>query len=202
MWRKLELAIIPILLLAAVPLAAQQETGSITGQVTDPSGGAVPGARVTVKNGATGASFVVATDPAGFYSDPRVAPGMYTISVTAPGFATLLRQPDVEVRVNDRLRIDLALQVGEVSQTVAVQGAAALLQTEDATEGQVIDHKRVTDLPLNGRNWLQLATLAPGTVSYPGVVDGANPQSVISNYGGNRTAQTNYLIDGADNDIF
>ena len=109
---------------------------------------------------------------------------MYTISVTAPGFATLVRQPDVEVRVNDRLRIDLALQVGEVNQTVAVHGAAPLLQTEDATEGQVIDNKRVTDLPLNGRNWLQLATLAPGTVSYPGVVDGANPQAVISNYGG------------------
>src|SRR5215831_17171263 len=184
----------PLLLLAVVPLAAQQETASITGQVTDPSGGAVPRVRVTIKNGATGASFVVTTDAAGFYSDPHVAPGMYTISVSAPGFATLVRQPDVEVRVNDRLRIDLALQVGEVSQTVAVQGTAPLLQTEDATEGQVIDNKRVTDLPLNGRNWLQLATLAPGTVTYPGVVDGANPQAVISSYGGNRTAQTNYLI--------
>jgi hypothetical protein len=97
-------------------------------------------------------SFAVITDAAGFYSDPQVAPGMYTISVTAAGFGTLVRQPDVEVRVNDRLRIDLALQVGEVSQTVAVHGSAPLLQTEDATEGQVIDHKRVTDLPLNGRN--------------------------------------------------
>jgi hypothetical protein len=178
MWRNLALSIASVLLLPVVPLVAQQETASITGQVTDPSGGAVPRARVTIRNGSTGASFSAMTDATGFYSDPQLAPVMYTISVTAPGFATLVRQPDVEVRVNDRLRIDLA------------------------TEGQVIDNKRVTDLPLNGRNWLQLATLAPGTVSYPGVVDGANPQSVISSYGGNRTAQTNYLIDGVDNDIF
>jgi hypothetical protein len=202
MFRNFAVYLVLILLLPVVPLTAQQERASITGQVTDPSGGAVPRARVTIRNGATGATFAVSTDAAGFYSDPQVAPGMYTISVTAAGFATLVRQPDVEVRVNDRLRIDLALQVGEVSQTVAVHGSAPLLQTEDATEGQVIDHKRVTDLPLNGRNWLQLATLAPGTVSYPGVVDGANPQAVISSYGGNRTAQTNYLIDGADNNIF
>jgi hypothetical protein len=188
--------------LSAVRLAAQQETASITGQITDSSGAAVPRARVTIKNTATGAHFNALTDSSGFYVDPQVAPGMYTISVAAAGFATLVRQPDVDVRVADRLRVDLTLQVGEVNQTVTVKGAAALLQTEDAAEGQVIDHKRVTDLPLNGRNWLQLATLAPGTVTYPGVVDGANPQAVISSYGGNRTAQTNYLIDGADNNIY
>jgi hypothetical protein len=202
MWCKIAANIALIVLLLVVPVMAQQETASITGQITDPSGASVPRARVTVKNRATGAVFNVITDGTGFYSDPQVAPGMYTISVSAEGFATLVRQPDVEVRVNDRLRIDLKLQVGEVNQTVAVQSAAPLLQTEDATEGQVIDNKRVTDLPLNGRNWLQLATLAPGTVTYPGVVDGANPQAVISSYGGNRTAQTNYLIDGADNDIY
>ncbi len=143
------------------------------------------------------------TCPAHGDNPQQVAPGLYRISVSANGFATLVRQPDVEVRVADRLRVSTSrYRSAGVDQTVTVQGAAALLQTEDAAEGQVIDNKRVTDLPLNGRNWLQLATLAPGTVTYPGVVDGANPQAVISNYGGNRTAQTNFLIDGADNNIY
>src|ERR1700722_5017703 len=143
MLRKASTNLSLIVFLSAVPLAAQQETASITGQITDSSGAAVPKAHVTIKNRATGAHFNALTDASGFYVDPQVAPGLYTISVTAGGFATLVRQPDLDVRVADRLRVDLTLQVGEVNQTVTVKAAAALLQTEDAAEGQVIDNKRV-----------------------------------------------------------
>src|SRR5262245_7349851 len=103
---------VPLLLHQVLPLMlsllglsawAQQETGSITGQVTDPTGAAVPGAQVTIKNRATGAEFAPLTDAAGFYRAPQLPPGVYDISVAATGFSTLVREA-VEVRVADRLR--------------------------------------------------------------------------------------------------
>jgi len=193
----------PGLVLLCGMLLAQQETGSITGQVVDPTGGAVPGAQVTVKNESTGAAFSASADGTGFYRVPQLIPGTYTITVGAAGFSSLVRQ-GIGLRVDDRLRIDFTLQVGAVTEQIAVTGAAPLLQTEDATVGQVVDNQRITELPLNGRNWLQLATLAPGTVTYPGVVDtgAGNSQNVVMNLGGTRTNQNNYLLNGTDNTMY
>jgi len=183
-----------------VPLRGQQETASITGQITDPSGGAVPGARVTIKNQASGASFASLSDSDGFYRAPQLRPAVYTISANASGFSTTVRE-GVQARVNDRLRVDLALKVGSVNESVLVTGAPPLLQTEDATVGQVIDNQKIVQLPLNGRSWLQLALLSPGAVTF-GTYDSYNPQSQVMNLGGNRTNQMDFLIDGADNTSF
>ncbi|HYL37063.1 MAG TPA: TonB-dependent receptor [Bryobacteraceae bacterium] len=187
--------------LYTIPLNGQQESASITGQITDQSGAVVPGAHVTIRNEASGAAFVSVSDADGFYRAPQLRPAVYTISATAPGFSTGVRE-GVEARVNDRLRVDLALQVGSVSENVTVAGAPPLLQTEDATVGQVVDNQKILELPLNGRSWLQLALLVPSAVTYSGVYDSYNPQSQVMNLGGNRTSQTDFLIDGADNDSF
>src|SRR5438034_1887311 len=188
------------LCVSTIPLSAQQESASITGQVTDSSGAVVPGARVTIRNQASGALFNSVSDSDGFYRAPQLRPGVYTISVTASGFSTAVRE-GIEARVNDRLRVDMPMQVGTVSENVVVTGAPPLLQTEDSTVGQVVDNQKIVELPLNGRSWLQLALLSPGAVTY-GTYDSYNPQSAVMNLGGNRTMQTDFLIDGADNNSF
>jgi len=189
------------LCLCLAPVRAQQESASITGQITDSSGGAIQAARVVIRNQASGAVFNSASDSDGFYRAPQLRPGVYTITVTASGFSTAVRE-GIEARVNDRLRVDMPLQVGAVSETVAVTGAPPLLQTEDATVGQLIDNKKIVELPLNGRSWLQLALLSPGAVTYGVASSSRDPQSSMMNLGGNRTSQTDYLIDGADNNSF
>ena len=195
--------LIPTVLLIAAGSLLAQEAGSIAGQVTDPAGAAINAAQVTVRNDATGATLNALSDATGFYRVPQLAPGTYSITVALPGFRTLKRE-DIVVRVNDRLRVDLSLEVGQVTETVTVQGQGPLLQTEDATTGQVIDNQKIVDLPLNNRNWLQLATLAAGTVSYVNVfnTEGGNRNNVVMNLGGTHTNQANYLLDGTDNSNF
>src|SRR5678809_1081271 len=170
-------------------LVAQQESGSMIGTVSDPSGSSVPGAQVTLKNHDTAAAFTAVTDSSGLWRAPQLNPGVYDITVAAKGFRTLLR-PGVQVRVADRLRVDFALQVGALTETVTVTESTPLLQVEDAALGQVVDNKTIVELPLNGRNWLQLASLTPATVSTP-----TGPVNI----GGLRTNQQQYLLDGADN---
>ena len=133
------------LCVSTIPLSAQQESASITGQVTDSSGAAVPGARVTIRNQASGALFNSVSDADGFYRAPQLRPGVYTISVTASGFSTAVRE-GIEARVNDRLRVDMPMQVGTVSENVVVTGAPPLLQTEDSTVGQVVDNQKIVEL--------------------------------------------------------
>jgi hypothetical protein len=171
-------------------LLAQQESGSMIGTVVDPSGSSVPAAEVVVKNRDTGAVFNTRTDVTGVWRAPELAPGVYDVAVSAKGFSTIVREA-VEVRVADRLRVDFALQVGGVNETIAVTAAAPLLQVEDAALGQVVDNKNIVELPLNGRNWQQLANLAPATVAAPG---GTAP----TNIGGLRSNQTQYFLDGSD----
>ena len=105
-----------------------QESGSITGQVLDSTGAAVAEAKVTIRSDATGASFNASSDSAGLYRAPQLAPGVYTITAAQAGFRTLVRE-GIVVRVNDRLRIDLNLEVGQISETVTVQGQTCLLYT-------------------------------------------------------------------------
>jgi hypothetical protein len=188
------------LCVSTVPVPAQQESASITGQVTDSSGAIIAGALVAIRNQASGATFTSVTDADGFYRAPQLRPGLYVISVTATGFSTAVRE-NIEARVNDRLRVDIPMQVGAVSEKILVTGTPPLLQTEDSTIGQVVDNQKIVELPLNGRSWLQLALLSPGAVTY-GTYDSYNPQSAVMNLGGNRTSQTDFLIDGADNNSF
>lgn len=189
--------------IASAVLNAQQETASVAGQVLDPTGAVLPGAQIAVKNTATGALFMTQTDSAGLYRAPQLVPGVYDFSVSATGFKTVVREA-VAVRVADRLRMDFSLQVGDMSERITVAAEAALLQTEDATSGQVIDNQKITELPLNGRNWLQLSTLAPGAVSYPGQADtgSGNSQAQLMNLGGTHSAENNYLLNGLDVTVY
>src|SRR5512147_1919464 len=129
-------------LVFAALLLAQQEAGSMIGTVVDPSGSPVPEAQVTVRNQATAATFTALTDASGLWRAPQLAPGVYDISVAGKGFSTLLRK-GVQVRVADRLRVDFTLQIGALTETVTVTGAAPLLQVEDAALGQVVDNKNI-----------------------------------------------------------
>ena len=192
-----------VLGLVFASLALAQDDGSLTGQVLDPSGAAVEKVKVVLRNEAQGTSFSADTDQGGFYRLPRIPPGVYGLSANAAGFRNVQRDA-ITVHVGDRLRIDLSLTVGQAADTVTIEATTPLLQTEDATMGQVINNQKILEMPLNGRSWLQLATLSAGTVSYPGVADlqTGNQQNIGMNLGGTRTSQANFILDGTDNTNF
>src|SRR5262245_6058590 len=133
---------------AAATGAAQDFRGSITGRITDNNGAAVVNATITVANSATNALITTTTNENGDFTSLYLIPGSYTVSVEAKGFKKSVRQ-NVEVRVGDKLQLNLQLEVGAVSETVNVTSDAALLDTNSASAGQVIDQRRIADLPLS-----------------------------------------------------
>src|SRR5256712_7685394 len=192
-----------ILVLSVSPALAQTD-GSISGVIRDASGAVIPGATVTVTNPATNQVRSAISNEAGVYNFPVLQPGKYNIKVELPGFRTIT-QNDVELQVQQSARIDFTLQVGEVSQTVQVEGTAALIATENATVGTVIENKRIIEMPLNGRNFLQLTSLSPN-VSYGFTTAGQEDQR----QGGSRAAQNiavagqrsafnHFTLDGVEN---
>src|SRR5262245_31204306 len=143
-------------LLSVVLVNAQTQAG-ISGVIHDPSGAVIPGVSVTVTNPATNFSRSAVSNEAGVYNFPSLQPGRYNIKVELPGFRTIT-QNDVELQIQQSARLDFTLQVGEISQTVEVSGTTALIATENATVGTVIENKRIVEMPLNGRNFLQLVS--------------------------------------------
>src|SRR6059036_694438 len=142
-------------------LLAQVDRGAIVGAVSDASGAVVPGASVTITNTATNQTVHISTDASGYYEAPLLRIGTYTVTTEKEGFRKMVR-PDVEVGVNQVVRVDLALQVGATTQTLEVTGAPPLVQAETSSLGTIETTRRVVDLPLNGRNFIQLAYLGPG----------------------------------------
>ena len=142
-------------------VCAQVERASLVGNVTDKSGAALPSAQVTVANEATNTSVSVITDSAGAYTVVNLIPGKYTITASLQGFAPFVNK-GFELQVTQQARLDFMLELGTLDQRVEVSGNAALLQTENASIGQVISNTAISNLPLNGRNFVQLAILAPG----------------------------------------
>ncbi len=140
--------------------AMAQTFGDISGVVQDTSGAAIPAAQVTITNVATNAARVALSNESGVYSFPALVPGVYTMRVEKAGFKVVTR-PNIQIQVQQSARVDIDLPVGEVSESVEVSASAALLSTENATVGTVIDNKRIVDLPLNGRNALSLVALSP-----------------------------------------
>ena len=185
-------------------LASGQTLGEITGEVKDQSGAVAPNIFVTVTNTGTNASRFTSTNEAGIYSFPSLAPGNYQVRVEATGFQTITRT-NIELEVQQTARIDFTLVVGQAAQAVEVSAAAQMLTTENATVGTVIGQKSIEDLPLNGRNFLQLVALSPN-VTYGFMA----PNNVQRRQGGTRTEQNisiagmrgvwnNYTLDGIAN---
>jgi hypothetical protein len=159
--------------LVIVPAVGQEFRGSISGRVTDASGAAVVGARVTVTNVAMNTSSTVNSDESGNYSVSYLAPGRHSVSVEAQGFRKLLHS-DIEVRVADKLTLDLQLEVGTVQEAVNVTAGAPLLDAGTASAGQVIDRRRISELPLSDGNPFTLVRLAPG-IGYIGDLKFSRP---------------------------
>ncbi len=173
--------------------------GSLTGNVTDASDAAVPGANVSITNKQTGATRSSATNDAGAYNIPTLQPGLYTVKITKDGFRTVV-QDNVEILVNSTARVDLKLQLGQVAETISVEANAAALQTDRAEVKAEITSKTLTELPVtNGRNYQSLF------ITIPGISPPQTPHSVPSNpsramswtTNGNNTAANNTRIDGA-----
>lgn len=141
-------------------IASAQTFGEITGVITDAGGAAVSGATVTVINTGTGAARKTETNSEGIYAFPALLPGPYTVRVEQQGFKTSLRE-NIQLEIQQVARIDITLEVGSVGETVTVTGGVPLLSPESTTVGTVIENKRIVDLPLNGRNFLQLVATAP-----------------------------------------
>lgn len=174
-------------------LAQIGDTGQIQGTVKDPSGAVIPGATVTATEVDTNRTSTAVTNSSGNYVFPSLPIGHYTIQVQVKGFTTAI-QSGIELNVQQVAVIDETIQVGEVSQKVQVTSAAPLLNTQQASQGQVINSRRITAIPLNGRDYLQLALLSEGTVA---PVSGSRHGGFSAN--GMRTSQNNYMINGVDN---
>ncbi|MCU1263348.1 MAG: hypothetical protein JWO80_6233 [Bryobacterales bacterium] len=169
---------------------AQTPTGTLQGSVVDQSGGGVAGAVVRVTNVGTNEKKELQTDSSGRYVLPFLNPGTYTIEVEAKGFRTA-REENVKIDVGQNRSADFAMTVGAVSESVQVEAAATPLDTNSATLGEVVDTKKVVDLPLNGRNPFSLATLVPGVNN----VGGASTPHI----GGSRNAVNEQQLDGVSN---
>jgi hypothetical protein len=185
--------------LCALPAAAfaQQETATIAGTVTDATGAVVPHAVVIVTNVQTGISVRTEATDAGTYVVPSLRPGDYAISVESKGFQKTVRT-GVNLQVAQVARIDVTLQAGALSESVEVVAATPLLDTLTSSRGSVIDQKKIVELPLNGRDYNQLALLSPGVLPGTPRLASVNFKGVL-NVNGNRTFNNVFLLDGVDN---
>ncbi len=191
------LATAAILLFGASAALAQVDTGSILGTVADSSGATVSGAKVELLNQGTGSSVTFTTGSDGTFKFSPVRIGTYTLTVTLQGFQTTT-QKDIPVNVGADVVANFSLVPGKVSEIVEVTGAAPVLQSQDASVGQVVDSAAVNNLPLNGRNFTFLAQLGAG-VNTPQADTRGNAASGAFAANGLRPSQNNYLLDGIDN---
>lgn len=185
--------------------SGQTITGTILGLVRDQTGAILPGVEVTVEDRARGFSRKAVTSDDGSYIVPLLPVGTYEVTATLPGFRTYV-QPGVAVELNQNVRLDIVMTVGEVTEKVTVIAQPPAVETRSASLGKVVTEAQIVQLPLNGRNYLQLTTLqagvlSAGSVSIGSAIDAPNPgglQSVPS-VGGLRIQSNNFLLDGADN---
>ena len=186
-------------LLCALPAAAlaQQETATIAGTITDSTGAVVPHAVVVVTNVQTGITVRTAATESGTYLVPSLRPGDYSVAVESKGFQKTVRT-GVTLQVAQVARIDVTLQTGGLTEAVEVVAATPLLDTLTSSRGSVIDQKKIVELPLNGRDYNQLALLSPGVLPGTPRLASVNFKGVL-NVNGNRTFNNVFLLDGVDN---
>ena len=181
---------------AEAPAQVSLTSGSILGTVRDASGAVAPGAEVAARHVETGLVRRAIANESGNYSIPQLPVGAYRVSAALAGFKTAVVDRLV-LEVNQRARVDFVLEVGAVSDHIQVTADAALLETDTSARGEVIDSHQVEELPLNGRNFLQLALLIPGTVEGEGSRQEDRTGAAVS-VNGLRTAENSYSVDGVD----
>jgi Carboxypeptidase regulatory-like domain/TonB dependent receptor len=189
----LRLAVLAVVMHPSV--FAQIDTGAIVGSIFDPSGAAVPKAAITVTNTATHEVLTTVSNSAGQYQFTGLRVGEYTVKATAPGFGAQIAS-HVQIDVQSRPSIDFNLKIGDASQTVQVESAAPLLNTQTADVGGVVQQQQIRDLPLNGRRYADLALLEPGIQKDP-TVSNAAADRFSSN--GNLETQNYFSLDGIEN---
>jgi hypothetical protein len=189
-YRSAKVGMAVVLFSALLPVIARSQTifGSIAGAVTDASSVPIPGVPVTLTNLATGEKRVATTGNEGLYQFVNLIPGNYRIDAEKGGFRHFTRQP-VVVEVQQAVRIDITMEVGEVTQSVNVTAETPLLQQQTSSLGEVVEQKLANDVPLNGRNVFNLMALAPSVVP--------QGQSMSNPTGQNPFARNNYQIGGA-----
>jgi hypothetical protein len=198
------LAVLAIFLSGSISARAQSTTSQVNGTVTDSTSAIVLGANVTVTNAATGLAYHAVTDNLGAYHITDLPPGSYTMEVTKAGFATQHIQAFTLI-VGQLFQQNIALAIGQTEQTVSVNAAALLLDTESSHDQQLIESRQIDDMPLNGRDYLQLAQLSAGVVPVAGVSGISSPASSWSAAGtvavdvsGLREDDNSYLYDGVE----
>ena len=179
---------------------AQFDTSTVLGNVRDSSGSSLAAGTVTLTNVQTGVRQTTKTSESGEYEFFNVRIGTYTVTAEANGFKKSTSE-QFTVQVNARQRVDLSLQVGDVSETVTVREAVRQLETDSSSRGTVVTRNQIVDLPLNGRNYADLALLAPG-VRKSDLAYGVPPRDASFNVNGMRSSQNNFLIDGVDNNFY
>ena len=200
------LLVTPIsMLVTPAPMWAQTNTGVITGTVTDQSGAVIPNATVTITSQSTNAPLTFTTNAEGEFTSVPINPDTYSVVVTAQGFQAQ-EQSGIILRVQDRLNLNIKLTVGSVSNRVVVTGQTPTVDTQTSSLGQVVSAQTITSMPLNGRNYLQLAGLSVGVVQTSGVSStngltggSTGPLAVTFVSNGSRGTLNNYLLDGIDN---
>jgi hypothetical protein len=174
-------------ILLATPIAAQPTTVTLTGVVRDQDGGLVPGARVTATLAGRAHRRVTVTGDSGLYNLPLLLPGVYSVQIELAGFTTFARD-GIRLYAGETSRLDVQLRLAPITETVMIVDEAPLLRTETAALGHIVDGDTVVALPLNGRNFITLATLAPGVALPPG--------SAFPRINGGRPRTNEYLFDG------
>ena len=192
------LAVMLLALGLATTVAAQETTGTITGVAKDTTGAVLPGVTVTVKSVLTGATQEFVTNEVGLYLAPALGPGEYEVSFTLSGFQTSTVK-GIQLHVNDRLDVNGKLSVGGVAESVEVSAASQFVQPSPAVQ-TLMGPTQVQELPLNNRNFVQLATLVPGVSSDLSDEVGIGLTSTVSiSVAGGRRNSLNWMVDGVSN---
>ncbi len=185
-----------MLALLAVSAVAQGVRATLVGRITDESGAVIPKAKIKIVNVATNETRIADASETGDFALPQLSPGEYVLTVEQPGFNTAVRR-GIVLETGQEARVDVVLQPGTLTQEINVSTAAPLVSSENATVGNVVDQKKIVELPLNGRDYLQLAQLQPNVYA---PAQGSNLGFRGGfNVAGNSEIANQYLLDGVDN---
>ena len=183
-------------MLAMSPALFSQGGVTLYGTITDPSGASIGGANISVTNSATSQTRQAVSSADGAYVVPDLSAGTYRLSVTSPGFKTVVEDA-IQLQVDEHRRVPIQMTLGAVSENVTVAADVTQVETRTGALKEVVDSGRIVELPLNGRNALQLQYLVPGSGGITAAGQGENDSVSIN---GSRANTNNYVLDGADNE--